>query len=77
MKWFQRKGIIFLPVSFAGLIIAGATIAYTVFTFIDIDRRSHSVSDTLINFIFNLLIIAVIYSLLAYISGKIQKKENN
>ena len=31
-----------------------AAIVYAVYMFIDIDSRSHSVSDTLMNFFFNL-----------------------
>ena len=53
------------------LLVAG--IAYAVYVFIDIDSRSHSVSDTLINFVFNLFIIGVIYSLLAFLTSKTLK----
>ncbi|MET3501126.1 hypothetical protein ABIC45_002738 [Mucilaginibacter rubeus] len=52
LNWFTRKGIIYLPVSIIGWIILIIALAYAVFTFIDIDKRSHSVSDTLINFVF-------------------------
>ena len=44
------------------LLLAG--VAYAIYLFIDIDSRSHSVSDTLINFVFNLLIIGAVYSLI-------------
>jgi hypothetical protein len=44
--------------------------AYAVYTFIDIDKRSHSVSDTLINFVFNLLIIGLFYTVIAYFTEK-------
>ena len=49
LNWFTRKGIIYWPVSAIGWIILVLTIAYSVYTFIDIDSRSHSNSDTLIN----------------------------
>lgn len=49
-----------------------AGIAYAVYTFIDIDSRSHSVSDTLINFIFNLLIIGAVYTLIAFLTSRSQ-----
>jgi len=66
IKWFKRKGILFLPVSLVGWLIALAAIGYCVFLFIDIDSRSHSVSDTLMNFVFNALIVAVAYSIIAF-----------
>ena len=50
------------------------TMAYAVYTFIDIDRRSHSVSDTLINFVLNLLIIGAVYSLIAFLTSKVKKQ---
>ncbi|MDD5186403.1 MAG: hypothetical protein PHS84_14190 [Paludibacter sp.] len=71
---FKRKGIFFVPTSLIGWIMLLSGLIYAVYTFIDIDRRSHSVSDTLINFVFNLIIIAAVYSLVAYLSGKIKSK---
>ncbi|WPU99316.1 hypothetical protein SNE26_25210 [Mucilaginibacter sp. cycad4] len=70
LNWFTRKGIIYLPVSIIGWIILAVALAYAVFTFVDIDKRSHSVSDTLINFVFNLLLIGLIYTLIAYFTEK-------
>ncbi len=66
LNWFTRKGIIYWPVSAIGWIILVLTIAYSVYTFIDIDSRSHSNSDTLINFVFSLLIIGLVYTIIAY-----------
>jgi hypothetical protein len=70
LNWFTRKGIIYLPAAVAGWVILVIAFAYAVYTFIDIDRRSHSVSDTLINFVFNLLIIGLVYTLVAYFTEK-------
>ncbi len=70
LNWFTRKGIIYLPVSIIGWIILIIALAYAVFTFIDIDKRSHSVSDTLINFVFNLLLIGLVYTLIAFFTEK-------
>jgi len=67
MKWFNRKEILYIPASLFGWIIILAAIIYSVYSFIDIDSRSHSVSDTLMNFVFNLLIIGVVYSLVAVV----------
>ena len=66
LNWFTRKGIIYRPASIIGWVILIMAAAYAIFTFIDIDSRSHSVSDTLINFVFNLLLIGVIYSIIGY-----------
>ena len=66
LNWFTRKGIIYWPASVIGWVILVIAAAYAIYTFIDIDSRSHSVSDTLINFVFNLLLIGLIYSVIAY-----------
>jgi len=74
IKWFKRKGIIFIPASPPGWVIFAAGIAYSVYSFIDIDSRSHSVSDTLINFVFTLFIIFIVYSLIAFVTGRTTNK---
>ena len=71
--WFKRIGIFFIPITIMGWLLLVAGIAYAVYLFIDIDSRSHSVSDTLINFVFNLFILGVIYSLLAFLTSKTTK----
>ena len=57
LKWFRRSGIFYVPVSVIGWLILLAAMGLAVYFFIDIDSRSHSASDTLINFVFYLLII--------------------
>ena len=69
-NWFTRKGIFFLPASLPGWIIFGAAASYAVYLFIDIDSHSHSVSDTLINWVFNCLIVGVVYSLIGFFTEK-------
>lgn len=71
--WFKRIGIFFIPITIMGWLLLVAGIAYAVYLFIDIDSRSHSVSDTLINFVFNLFILGVIYSLMAFLTSKAPK----
>ena len=66
LNWFTRKGIIFWPASAIGWIIMVLGAAYAVYTFIDINSRSHSVSDVMINFVFNLLPIGLVYSIIGY-----------
>jgi membrane protein DedA with SNARE-associated domain len=67
--WFKFNGLFFVPKNaIAWLLLAGALV-YAVYSFIDIDSRSHSVSDTLMNFVFRLIIIAVVYTLIAYLTS--------
>lgn len=73
LPWFKRIGLLYLPISLMGWLLLLVAIFYAVYTFIDIDSQSHSVSDTLINFVFNLLIIGAIYSLIAFLINAIQK----
>jgi putative effector of murein hydrolase LrgA (UPF0299 family) len=72
--WFKRVGIFFIPASVAGWIILVAGIVFAIISFMDIDGRSHSVSDTLMNFVFMLLIIGAVYSLIAYLTSRVWKK---
>ena len=73
--WFRHIGIIYFPKNFPGWIILLAGIAYSVYAFIDIDSRSHSVSDTLMNFVFRLLIVGAVYTLVAYLTSRSPKKK--
>jgi hypothetical protein len=72
--WFKRIGIFYIPASIAGWIILIAALVFAVFSFMDIDGRSHSVSDTLMNFVFMLLIIGSVYSLIAYLTSRVPRK---
>jgi drug/metabolite transporter (DMT)-like permease len=72
--WFKRTGIFFVPASVAGWLILVAGLAFAVYSFMDIDSRSHSSSDTLMNFAFMLLIIGAVYSLIAYATSRVIKK---
>ncbi|MGC1391081.1 MAG: hypothetical protein WA816_08585 [Bacteroidales bacterium] len=68
--WFKRVGIFFVPATIAGWIIFLAGVVFAVISFMDIDGRSHSVSDTMINFVFMLLIIGAVYSLIAFLTTR-------
>ena len=70
LPWFKRLGIFFIPKAFFGWIILLAGLVYAVYTFMDIDSRSHSASDTLINFVYHLLIIAAVYTLIAFLTSR-------
>ncbi len=69
LNWFRRIGIIYIPVNIAGWIILLVAVAYAVYIFLDIDSRSHSVSDTMINFTLNFFIIGAVYTLVAFVTG--------
>ena len=73
IHWFKRIGIFFIPTSIIGWILLLCGLAYSVYMFIVIDGKSHSVSDTLINFVYNLLIIGSLYSLIAYLTSRNSK----
>jgi hypothetical protein len=45
--WFKRWGWFYRPVSWQGVIIALSVLVFCVQVFFAIDRKSHSVSDTL------------------------------
>lgn len=70
LPWFKRVGIFYIPTSLIGWFLLLAGVAYAVVVFIAIDSQSHSVSDTLINFVFKLLLIAAVYSLIAYFTSR-------
>lgn len=70
MNWFVRRGILYRPVSIVGWLILGAIVAYVSWAFYDIDSRSHSASDTLINWFFNILLAGLAYSLIGYFTEK-------
>ncbi len=70
LPWFKRIGILFIPTAIIGWIILLGGLVYAVYVFIDIDSRSHSASDTLINFVFNLLIIGAVYSFIGFLTSR-------
>jgi hypothetical protein len=73
LNWFTRKGIIYWPASIMGWAILVIAAGFAIYTFIDIDSHSHSVSDTLINFVFNVLLIGLVYTIIAYFT-EVRKK---
>lgn len=70
MNWFLRKGIFYRPVSFIGWGVLALALAYLAWAFVDIDSRSHSASDTLMNWFFNVLLVGTAYSLIGYFTEK-------
>jgi hypothetical protein len=45
--WFKRRGWFYIPISWPGMVITLAALAFCTQVFLAIDRNSHSVSDTL------------------------------
>ena len=73
LPWFKRMSIFFVPVSAIGWLLFLCALAYAVYACIELNNRSHSVSDFFINVLFSLLIIAAVYSLIAYLTMKVKK----
>jgi len=76
--WFktQGKGIVWYPVSFQGWLIILLYFAALVYSFIQIDSASHSVSDTLINFFPRFFILSALLTCITYLKGEQQKKKS-
>lgn len=47
IQWFKRLGWFYAPISLPGAVIALAALAFCVQVFLVVNRKSHSVSDTL------------------------------
>lgn len=59
-----------MPASVAGRIIAAAAGLYAIYIFIDTNNRSTSIGVMLSNFVFSLLIIGLVYTLIAFFTEK-------
>ena len=46
-EWFKRRGWFYLPVTVPGFVIVAGALAFCANVFWAVDRKSHSVSDTL------------------------------
>ena len=75
--YFKRIGIIYIPQKLIGWLIMLIGIIYAAYRFIEIDSRSHSVSDTLRPFLINLFLIFIVYNLIAFLVSLVSKKEKN
>ena len=74
MKLFTRKGIFFLPSSVAAWLLTLLFAGFLVWRFFDIDSRSHSASDTLINFFFSALVILAVYAVVGFFTSEGKKE---
>ncbi len=69
MQWFVRKGIFFKPSSAIGWGLLALVLIYCVYAFIEVDKHSHSASDTLVNWSFRVILVGVMYSIIAYFTS--------
>ena len=70
--WFKAKlyGWGWTPARWPGWVVLIMFIALIVFNFIRIDRHSHSVSDTLINFVPETIILGLILIAICWQTGE-------
>lgn len=70
--WFKAKnyGWGWYPVTWQGWVILLFFILLVIGNFIRIDRRSHSVSDTLINFVPQTFILIIFLLIICYKTGE-------
>jgi hypothetical protein len=69
LHWFKRVGLFYVPIHIVGWLLLAAGAAYAVYVCISLNAKSHSVSDFLINFVFSLLIIGAVYTLIAFFTS--------
>ncbi len=68
--WFKSVDGILVPASIIGWLISAGALGYLIYAFREIDVRSHSVSDTLMNFAFRLAIVFAGYVAVAFVASK-------
>ncbi len=70
--WFKAKmfGWGWYPVSWEGYLILAMYLLGTVLNFINVDRLTHSISDTLINFSLPFVINTIFLLIICYAKGE-------
>src|SRR5437870_1160768 len=58
-----------VPISWHGWVLTGGYIFFVIYNFIRIDQGSHSISDTLINFILQTIISTGLFSVVCYFTS--------
>ena len=76
--WFtlHKWGTGWIPITWQGWIVTIAFIGFTIYNFFRIDGMSHSVSDTLINFIPQTLVFAGLFSVVCYFKSDKSSDKN-
>ncbi len=75
-RLFERHGLLMVPAHPLGWAMFAGVLAVVVRSFLVIDARSHSVSDTLMNFAFRVLVIAAMYTLAAMGIDRLQARRH-
>jgi hypothetical protein len=73
--WFKRNGILFIPKTLVGWLFLLVFLVCAVIRFIEIDKQSHSASDTLRPFFFQLLLIWAAYTVFAFLISRAQENK--
>lgn len=70
--WFKanKNGLGWHPASWKGWLMIAIYLVGVVYSFIQVDSHSHSVSDTLINFFPRWLILTALLTILTYLKGE-------
>jgi len=70
--WFKphKTGLVLYPIKWQGWIVILMYFAGLVYSFIQADALSHSVSDTLINFFPGFFIFSALLIIVVYLKGK-------
>ena len=71
--WFKKRGWFYQPVSWQGVAMAAAALLFCVQVFCAVDRKSHSVSDTLYG-VFPFFVCA--FLLLDWIATRTSRESN-
>jgi hypothetical protein len=70
--WFRarRHGIGWVPNTWQGWTVLAVYVLLVVYSFSQIDKQSHSVSDTLFNFIPRLFLLTGFLTVITYLKGE-------
>ncbi len=71
--YFTRKGIIFKPASKIGWLVLIACGLYGIYALFEIDKASHSGSDTFMSWFLTMVMLAVGYTIFAYLMNEKDK----
>ncbi len=70
--WFKthKRGIVLYPSTWQGWLVIVLYFAVMIYTFVQIDGSSHSVSDTLINFVPRAFLFSAMLICISYLKGE-------
>lgn len=70
--WFRRKlyGWGWMPITWQGWLVTLVYVAMLIRIFLNIDKNSHSVSDTLIGYFLPFVLLTIILIIICYKTGE-------